>query len=708
MITALILNMKNIILIIILTAAAVSMPLYADDSGTFSINAAPRMIFPVGDSVDYFNFGYGGSLSLDYAPEFLPLLFGRVQFEYEYMPIVTSDGFSMITASAGPGIRYRPVENLALSAWGTAGYFFGSITDGSGTPGGNLSLSGGVSAVYDITEAFSIGLSGDFTSRFSLMNGLGVTLSTVIHPEGFKTAGSIPVEQMESLIPGASGRGLDVQRVDFKQVFPVLFKYYDDHPIGRVSLLNNENIPITDVSVEFHVNRYMDNPKQSPLIEKIEAGQSADIDIYALFSDSVLEITEGTKVSSTIVLRYKQGFLEEARKYTVSMDIYDRNALTWDDDRKAAAFVTAKDTAVLQYAKTVSGWVKELSPSAIDRNLSIAMGIHNGLKQSGINYQVDPKTPFTEFSTDSLSVDFLQFPRQTLSYTSGDCDDLSILYSSLLESVGIESAFITVPGHIFCAFALKMNPNEAKRAFLKPEDLIITDDRVWVPVEVTLVQDDFLTAWAEGAKQWREYADSGKARIFPMHESWDIYQPVGLIGDAAVVMPKKPAVAEAFTAELNRFIEREIYPRVERFKEQISRSNGSSKYINRLGVLYAQFGLNDKAEAEFSRVLDREEYVPALINMGNLRYLQQDIKGALEYYSRAQSMEPENPTVLVAIARTNHELEDYSTVKESYEQLKIIDPELAEKFAYLELRDDEAARASNAAEQKEIVLWNEN
>ena len=33
--------------------------------------------------------------------------------------------------------------------------------------------------------------------------------------------------------------------------------------------------------------------------------------------------------------------------------------------------------------------------------------------------------------------------KQTLEYRAGDCDDLSILYSALLESVGVETAFIT-------------------------------------------------------------------------------------------------------------------------------------------------------------------------------------------------------------------------------------------------------------------------
>ncbi len=41
----------------------------------------------------------------------------------------------------------------------------------------------------------------------------------------------------------------------------------------------------------------------------------------------------------------------------------------------------------------------------------------------------------------------------------GDCDDLSILVCSLFEAVAIDTAFITVPGHIFMAFDSGLKSN---------------------------------------------------------------------------------------------------------------------------------------------------------------------------------------------------------------------------------------------------------
>ena len=85
------------------------------------------------------------------------------------------------------------------------------------------------------------------------------------------------------------------------------------------------------------------------------------------------------------------------------------------------------------------------------------------MRISGLVYVIDPSTPYLEYSKTGGAVDFLQFPRHTLDYKAGDCDDLSILFNSLLESIGIKTAFITVPGHIFTAFNINIPPDQASR-----------------------------------------------------------------------------------------------------------------------------------------------------------------------------------------------------------------------------------------------------
>ena len=82
---------------------------------------------------------------------------------------------------------------------------------------------------------------------------------------------------------------------------------------------------------------------------------------------------------------------------------------------------------------------------ALDPNLTLTIAMHDALRLFSLAYSLDPIPVLTP---NKNVVDFIQFPRQTLDNRSGKCSDLSVLYSSLLEAVGVETAFITTPGHM--------------------------------------------------------------------------------------------------------------------------------------------------------------------------------------------------------------------------------------------------------------------
>jgi hypothetical protein len=333
------------------------------------------------------------------------------------------------------------------------------------------------------------------------------------------------------------------------------------------------------------------------------------------------------------------------------------------------------------------------------------MGIHEALRATGLAYVVDPARPFDRMYQNKSTIDFLQFPAQTLDYRAGDCDDLAILYCALLESQSVSTAFITVPGHIFMAFSLDMNPEVARKAFLRPDELVYTEDGAWVPVEVTERKGDFLKAWETGAKEWRENQARGLAKLHPINDCWQTYEPVGFSGAAvSIAMPQEEAVVKACLADVSTFIAREIYPQVASLQAEIKKSHDPTKPTNRLGVLYAQHGILDLAEQQFAKLAEKD-YVPALINMGCIWYARGEPRKALGYYQRALAREPINAKALLYVARVNHDLENYGETKVAYESLKQLDPALAAQFGYLDLRGEEATRAANLSQAKELMFW---
>jgi tetratricopeptide (TPR) repeat protein len=350
--------------------------------------------------------------------------------------------------------------------------------------------------------------------------------------------------------------------------------------------------------------------------------------------------------------------------------------------------------------------VRDHHSRAINLTFRIAIGLFESLRLHGINYVVDPQTPYEDYSRDATVVDYVQFPSQTLEYRAGDCDDLSILYSTLLESIGTESAFITVPGHIYMAFSLGMTPGEAERLFWDTDDLIFKDEQTWVPVEVTMVQKGFLQAWEMGAKQWRKHDPEGTAGFYPIHEAWREYEPVGLSGTGSgSSFPPHEIVMEYYANAVSNFVEREIADRVVVLEQQIVESRNPAPLQNKIGVMYARYGILDKAKTFFEEAA-KSGYTPAMINLGNILYLDRKFDRALEYFDRAHESRPGMPAALVGIAKVNHELENYGTVRKVYTELQQRSPETAAKYSYLVSGSVAKGRASALMDQ-EKVMWSE-
>ncbi|RKX73282.1 MAG: hypothetical protein DRP87_19185 [Spirochaetes bacterium] len=694
-------------------------------SSLFSLHLVPGIGFPLGESADYFNPGLQLKLSGERRlSESHPLYLGG-EVKYRLNPIKNKKSISILSAGMEAGITFPRDSIFQIKVFASIGgyySFFNYSTEYRG--GGSGFLSAGAGLSFFLTPYISLGLNAAYTNYFGLLKGIEAQLGASFHfekkekkpqrvqerlpvkPKPLEKPPKEETKEESKEKPIVKGEGVEIRDIEFESIFPIFFKYYDEHPVGRAKLYNFEDDPVTDVKVELFVKQYMDTPKECIAISEIEGGGSRAIELYALFTDEVLKITEGTKVAAEITATYKLNGESNTYRISETIRIYNRNALTWDDNRKVSAFVTAKDPEVLSFSKILAAWTRGVGSRAIDKNLRLAMAVHNALKLSGITYVVDPTTPFKDYFKEKFAVDFLQFPRQTLEYQAGDCDDLSILYAALLEAVGIETAFITTPGHIFIAFTLDMAPDKARYSFLYPDELIFRDEKAWVPLEITKVQESFIDVWVTGAKEWREGVRAEQAEFYPTHEAWAVYEPVGFPeGKGEINIPQQSLLVKAFIKECNDFIEREINPQVAKLQRQIRESNNSPQYVNRLGVLYARYGLFDKAMEQFNTIISLREYFPALINMGNIYYMQHNIDKSLAYYQRAEKLRPDHPKTLLSLARIHHDLENYGFARRYYEKLESLDPARAEMFSYLALRGEEADRAAQISGVKEVVLW---
>jgi tetratricopeptide (TPR) repeat protein len=669
-----------------------------DYDSYFSLKFVPGFTIPIQNN-DLFGMGGGGDIIAQYKLRSLPMLFFTLGAGYYVTSTDVDIPISLIPFSGGIGLNWDIGEKFNLGVFGRSGFFYAIMIDDNEDGEGNPFISTGAFFNFNPNSFISIGIEAAFKQYIGLYNEIRLSIGTSFN---FR-----PVKRHDArILIDESGTGLELYNIEFETLFPVFYSYYDDHPIGNAVLINNENTEVKNIKITLFEEQYMTNPKIITVPESIESGGSLDVDLYGLFNNEILTVTEGTKVSVNITLEYTIRGMDYKRELIEAVSFYDRNAIIWDDDRKASSFVTAKDPSVLYFAKYVANLVEEQGSSQVNENLQKAMGMHEALTLYGMKYVIDPTTPYKDFSEDVQAVDFLQFPNQTLDFKAGDCDDLSVLYCSLLEAVGVETAFITVPGHIYSAISLGISQEEAVKSFSNPDDLIFIDNTAWIPVEVTSVGESFLTAWSTGASEWREHTSKDQANFYPMHSSWEVFKPVGFEGsEERVSVPGTNEFREKYAETLGEFINREMSVQEEQLKEYLASNPENNRYINRLGILYARYGFNDKAKVEFEKILRIENYVPALVNLGNIFFLEKDYNKALQNYEKAYAENPENTTVLLGIAKSYHAMENFSSVDEYYERLQVSDPELASKYAYLDVSLSDTGRAANYEEMKEAVEW---
>lgn len=674
------------------------------EKSVLALELTPQVSIPVGRDVDVYSIGGGGSLQARWNPTRSGLFGVELGGGASLVPVLVADGkpvssalMSLYWPQAGFSMRINPTGWLTAGAHASAGYFFASIDAPLATSSGsNPMFAGGVNLDFNLSRTLSLGLGAEYRNFLGLYNDVSIRLGTTYHLQPARQASRY--RQYNDLV---------ITQVQLSPVFPVLFKYYDEHPVGTITVMNKGKIPIENLRVDFFVNQYMDGPKASAEIPFLKGGQEARLDVLALFNDTVLGISEATKVQVTMVVMATVAGEQYGFERAETLRIYDRNAISWVDDRRVAAFVTAKDPSVMRFAKNVSSAVKGAGPQAFPDSMVLAAALHDALAAYGMSYQVDPSTPYTQFSKNESAIDYLQFPGQTLQFKAGDCDDLSILNAALLEALGVETAFITVPGHIYMAFCLGLPSADAARRFQRPGDVIVVGDKAWVPVEITLTKEGFLKAWETGAEEWRQAG--AEARLYPVHDAWSLYEPVGFSGSGSSEPPAGSIVLDAFRTDLARLVDRELSPQEAALKARLQTAQDDARLLNSLGVLYARYGQTDKAQAQFKAILAKREYVPALVNLANLRYMAADMAAARDLFARADKAQPKTPLVTLGLARSSYELGDYAAATRYHAALKALDAALAAGYSYLEAGSSAAAatRAADAEKPRKDIVWSE-
>jgi tetratricopeptide (TPR) repeat protein len=259
-----------------------------------------------------------------------------------------------------------------------------------------------------------------------------------------------------------------------------------------------------------------------------------------------------------------------------------------------------------------------------------------------------------------------------------------------MESVGIPTGFVTVPGHIYPVFGTKV-PTAAYKD-LYPDKSMTFDvaGELWIPVEMTMVGTaDFLSAWRKGVEEWRAMESDPKNRaIFFTAKAQEVFRPVGLKEeDLGLQYGDSKKIADNFRDSADKIVDAVI----DSYTKVAMDSNAKSDF-NKVGIISAQYGRWDQATRALNTALalDRN-YLSAEVNLGNVYFLQQDYQNALKVFHEAQDLMDSDGRqgsslygrLLLNISRAYYELENYEQAAAYYDKAAASDPALVNSYGYL-------------------------
>ncbi len=677
--------------------------LAAEDMPYFSV--APITGMPLGGSASLYSFTLGASAAGHFPIGALGLE-ATAGLDYQNAFLQASAGnLTLLRASGGLGWTFLRQEVFSLGLWTRAGAFLAMY--GGNDPLVNPFVSAGLRADVRIADGVSLALEPGYDQLFARDAG-GITSFY----SGISAALRVFIEPAKALV-GTRRPKLKIAPPIFGSVFPVAYKYYDKNAFGSVTLENAESSTITDIQVKIFVPAYMQAPTTVTTIKEMKRGEVVDIPLTALFSSEVLKITETDTVQSQITVVYTAGKDVLEVDQTASLRMYSRNTITWDDDRRAAAFVTANDPTVKKLASNAVAAIGEGVATPFTDSMRSAMVVFTALQHYGIQYKIDPNSSYIELSKTGNAPDYLQFPIQTLDYRTGDCDDLSILYTAMLEAVGVEAAFITVPGHIYTAFALGQDLDAAKQVYSSFGDLVVDEGgKVWVPVEATMLDKGFVAAWAAGAEAMegsRRQQDRGahpgprclervRIDVVRQQRAAGCRQSIHEDRRNRTEVSRHGATARGAGARTTR--RRPPEPdqdQIERPAHQQARHDVRTLRDLRQGRGPVQAGCRVELRAGPCRTS-----ATCTISRATTRTPRPSTR-------RRKSLNPDSVAIVLSLARARYEQEEWAKAKQLYAEAKVLDPSLAESFAYLGGGTAESARAVDVKQRQgvSLSLWGE-
>jgi tetratricopeptide (TPR) repeat protein len=657
--------------------------LYSENKIDFAVGYQPISIFSIGLNTKYLfrdmqldGTSYGKSSGTGYDLGFLlqphkMLRFGLSIYDLGGTEVEYEDSKSekILDQAIKLGIAIKPLENLKLA-------FDKSDRTHLGIEyviANRLSIRSGYQRESNGSENLNI---------FSL--GTSIKFKSIVVEYGYETQDYLdPIHRISlALQLSPDVVSITTTQISHNPIFRSLHRYYESEPFAKIGIKNisDEDLP---VDVSLFVPTMMENPHTETVTLPPKSDDEYEIDIS--FASDVLSSKKATfdnLVQPEVQVSYKQGGEEkQAMKKLESSYVLGKGKLTWSNPDMIACYVTPADAVIDKFSRNnIQYYTPVLNDYFGRSNLGRAIILFDALGTHGLVYNIDLETPFLDIADDKSAFDNVKYPGDMLRDKIGDCDDLTALYGSLLANLGIETMFLDVfkpgAGHIFLMFDSGVKPDDVEKYFLDLSEVVVLNEKVWVPVEATLVGKSFFSAWKQGALKYNEMKAENYVNEISVKEASAKYIAGSHI-TPDVPFPDIEGISPLLKEDIKQYgmwLEQIVYKSVD------NKLESAEDYYD-AGVKYMEFGRYKEAIQMLETSINMKPVFPDAINTLGVCYTKkEEYVKAISFYEKAIEQSGEHAGYLLNIAIAHFMMGNKGMAKQKYDEVVLIDPVFAGKL----------------------------
>ena len=577
------------------------------------------------------------------------------------------------------GLAYKPIEGLTLAADLDDALRFGAEYWVQGL----LALRFGIHTERDTPESF-----GDATTASF---GLGVKYRFATLDYAYERHPVLAATHYTSLSLAYNPRVVTIKDATIRPnpIFRSLYRHYQETEFFDVVISNSAPEPIR-ATVSLFLPKVMSVPHQKEVLlppqsnEKYAFKVTFDPDLF-----NQQEAYYDNFVTPVIRVTYTRNRQEQAaEKQLERVYVAGKGKLSWNIEGMAATFVTPEDLAVAGMARGLVQRYNDLLGAKFNRsNIGKAVVLFDAMGAYRIRYQADQKTPFASVSDDKTIFDTVQYPSELLfkgegvETKIGDCDDLTVLYASLLENLSIDTAFLEAndpgKGHIYLMFDSGIARDKAEDHFLSSAEYVEWQGRIWIPVETTMFGFTFADAWRNGVAEYKRLKVRKLIDEVYVQQWLQTYKPASL-PPANIELPADTEMDSLLFRDLDFFDQR-----VDQIALGSATSLDTPDGAYDAGTAYLRINHLEKALKMFDRALAmRSDHFDAINAKGVVMAHQGFYDEALDLYRQALQLE-DNTGVRMNIALTYYLKGERETADRLFQEVVALDDSYLDLFDFL-------------------------